>query len=415
MSYIKYLYSKNEILIKNFSFLSSLQILNLVIPLAVYPYLIRVLGSEIYGVIVYAQAILGYFQILVNFGFNVSATKDISLNRNNKNKLIEIVSSVLIIKGILFIVTICFLSILISFIPQGSNYKLLFYLSLWLCLYDLIFPVWYFQGVERMKYITYFTIISRSLFVVLIFIFVKSSAHYLRVPLINGTGALIAGIISLWFILKVDKISFKIQSFRTLKKYFLKSIPLFVSGISVKLFVDANKIIIGSLLGMNEVAYYDLAEKIVNFLKTPQLIVSQVIFPKVSKNPESVFLKKMLRISLVIACILVCAIQIFATKLIFLLGGESMMPAVPLLRIFSIVIIIVYISQYTTVLSLLSNGLNKIYMKIIMGSGILYILCVSIIYFSNIITPQSLIFTSIITELFLLISGYIVSKRLNLI
>ena len=67
----------------------------MLLPLITYPYLIRVLGKEIYGLIVFAQAVVGYLVILVGFGFNISATKEISIHRDNKEKLNEIVSSVI--------------------------------------------------------------------------------------------------------------------------------------------------------------------------------------------------------------------------------------------------------------------------------------------------------------------------------
>ena len=95
---IKPIFLRNKLLIKNFSYLSAFQIFNIFIPLATYPYLIRILGSETYGLIIFALSIVTYFSMIINFGFNISATKDVAENKNNNNKLNEIVSSVFIIK-----------------------------------------------------------------------------------------------------------------------------------------------------------------------------------------------------------------------------------------------------------------------------------------------------------------------------
>lgn len=402
-------------LVTNFGYLSILNGLNLIIPFAVYPYLIRVLGSDIYGVVIFAQAIISYFQILVNFGFDAAATKEISFYRNNKDKLTEIVSSVFIIKAVLFLFSAVLLIIIVNFIPQADNNHLLFYLTLWMCLYDWIFPIWYFQGVEKMKFITLFTLVSRGIFVSLVFFLIKTPDDYIKLPIINGLGAIVSGAFSLYFIFSIEKIKFKIQSWQVLKDYLRNTFPLFVSGVSVKIFAQANKVIIGAYMGMSEVAYYDLAEKIVQFLKIPQLTISQVIFPKISMGNSRQFLRKMLKISLALVSIIVLMVQLTTKKMVLIIGSENMLDSVPLLRIYSFILIFIYISQYTTVHTLVAGGYNSYWMKVVVSTGIVYLTSVAIFIVLNQITAKSLIFSNMISEFYLLIAGYLISKKLKLI
>ena len=91
-----YIY-RYKTLIENFGYLTLLQICNLLIPLVTYPYLINTLGKNLYGVIIYSQAIVSYLAIFVNWGFNISATKYISINREDSKKINEIVSVVYIV------------------------------------------------------------------------------------------------------------------------------------------------------------------------------------------------------------------------------------------------------------------------------------------------------------------------------
>ena len=97
-------------LIKNFSFLFSVNIANFILPLLTFPYLVRVLGIEKFGLLSFATSIITYFLILTDYGFNLTATKEISINRNNKKKLNVIFSNVISLK--VLIMTIGFLFLL---------------------------------------------------------------------------------------------------------------------------------------------------------------------------------------------------------------------------------------------------------------------------------------------------------------
>ena len=140
-------------IIENFSYLSVLQILSLITPLITYPYLVKTLGEVMYGTVVFAQAVVTYFNILVVFGFNFTAARDVSLHRDNPKKLNEIISAVTIIKTLFLIVSLLLISGYMLYVSQIDY--ILYYLSFWICLNEILFPTWFFQGIEEMKYITF--------------------------------------------------------------------------------------------------------------------------------------------------------------------------------------------------------------------------------------------------------------------
>lgn len=82
--------SDYKVLLENFFSLSALQIVGYILPLITIPYLVRVLGVDKYGLVSFATAFLVYFQILTDYGFNLSATKEISVHRDDQTKLSEI-------------------------------------------------------------------------------------------------------------------------------------------------------------------------------------------------------------------------------------------------------------------------------------------------------------------------------------
>ena len=356
-------------LIHNFSYLSISQGFNILVPLITLPYILNVLGKEMYGLVVYSQAIVSYFVIFVHFGFNTLAIKEISIHRNNKDKLSRIVSSVLILKGGMFLICLALLFIGLRLIPQANGYESLFLLSMWICLYEFIFPIWYFQGVEKMKYITYLNLVSRSIFLILIFLLIKSPEDYLRLPIINGIGVLVTGIASLIIVFKSHKIKFILPKPNELIIFLKKSLDYFISNVSVKLFAGSNKVIIGSVLGMTEVAYYDLADKIITIFRTmPLKIVRDSIFPKIAKTKNIKIVWYTTLIMGAYSIIAIIFILFFAETIVLILGGKDMLPTVNILKLFSILIFTTHISNYYITVALWSLGYEKIFRNLMLIS-----------------------------------------------
>jgi len=386
----------------------------MLIPLITYPYLIRVLGKETYGLVVFAQAIIGYLVILVGFGFNISATKEVSIHRDNKEKLSEIVSSVLLIKGGLFLISSVILVALIFIIPQVQEYKALFFLTLWMCLYDVIFPMWYFQGIEQMKYITYITLVSRLTFLGLIFVLIHNPSDYLFLPIINGVGALLAGIISLYIVFQKHHVQFVLQSYSTLKGYFKDSIPIFLSNVSIRLYVSTNKVIVGAFLGMTEVAYYDLAEKVTNVLKIPQGILSQSLFPKISKDKNLDFIKRVFKYSLLFNLALFIGVLFGGKYIVLLLGGSQMLDAILVLSILALTVPVIAVSNILGIQLLIPFGYNKTFSKVIMASGLIYLAQAILIWLTVGFTIINVSIITVTTEVFVSSVMFYYCKKYNL-
>jgi len=192
----------------NFFSLSVLQALNYILPLITLPYLVRILGPEKYGLISFAQAFIGYFVVLTDYGFGLSATREISIHRENKEKVSEIFSSVMIIKFFLGVLSFIILGLVLAFVPKFGNDWLIYIFTFGMVLGNILFPVWFFQGMEKMKWITILNVISRVIFTICIFIFIHNEADYINVALINSLGYLVAGIISLWVVFKNFKVKF---------------------------------------------------------------------------------------------------------------------------------------------------------------------------------------------------------------
>ncbi|QNS15405.1 oligosaccharide flippase family protein [Mannheimia bovis] len=405
---IKNLIEGNKTLLSNFSYLSILQISLLFMPLIAYPYLIRVLGKELYGLVIFTTVIAGYFTIFISFGFSMTGAKEVSIHRDNFQKLSEIVSAILIIKSVLLLV--CFLVLYGYFILYPSPYQVLYYLAFGACLLDVIFPQWFFQGIEKMKFITMISLGARLVFLGLIFVFVEEQSDVLWFPLANLVATVISGTAS-FYLIKKEGVRFVTPSFLTIKHYIKESYHFFLSNVLIQIYVNSNKAIIGTFLGMGAVAYYDLAEKIVNLIRIPQGIISQVSFPRISSTKSTSFIKKIFRVSLVINIFLYILLFFTAEYIVLLLGGKEMLSAVPIVQILGLLAPVVAVSNTMGILTLVPFGFNKLFTKMIGFSVVSYLAMFVAVWGLDIISVYSLSVVNVLTEVIVtIISIYFVYK-----
>jgi len=275
--------SEKKILISNFFSLSVLQGVNYILPLITLPYLIRVLGIEYFGLLAFATAIVTYFQILSDYGFNLTATREISIHRDDKEKIIEIFSAVMTIKVILMMISFLLLAILVFSFERFTKDFLVYFLTFGMVIGQVLFPIWFFQGMERMKYITYLNILSKGIFTLAIFIFVHEQSDYYLVPLLTSIGFIVSGIWALFLIKKEFKIDFQFQRYLVIKKYFIDGWDVFVSRIFVSLYTTINVLLLGFFTNHTIVGYYSVAEKIVNSVGGLFNPVNQTIYPYMAK------------------------------------------------------------------------------------------------------------------------------------
>lgn len=336
----------NKVLLSNFLSLSTLQIANFVLPLLTIPYLIRVLGVELYGLLAFATALIMYFLILSDYGFNLTATREISVHRDDKEKVVEIFSSVMSIKIILMFMGLLVLVLIVSLFDKFSSHALIYYLTFGMVLGQVLFPTWFFQGMEKMKYISILNIVAKLLFVICIFIFVKTKEDVYLVPLFNSLGFIVAGVISLFYIKKEFGISFAFQKKETMLYYLKDGWHIFLSRIAVVLYTSSNVFILGLFTNNTIVGYYAIADKVIMAISSLGRIVNQVLFPHLSKewnaSREVYYYKfKKLASSIVIVMGLIAVgIYFLAPYIIYILADEKISESISILQLMIIVIVL---------------------------------------------------------------------------
>lgn len=310
-------------LLENFSALAIMQLLNYALPFITFPYLARVLGPTEYGVYIFSQAFIQYFILIVDFGFDLSATREVSIYRDSKEKLSKIVSSILVIKLILLIISLSILILAITFIPQLREYWYIHILTFGMIIGNMLFSIFFYQGIERMKFITIFNSSVKIIFTVSIFFLVKDSEDLFMVPLLNSVGYILVGAISLVTMLKLFRIQLQKPSYEEIKNQFVNSIQFFWSRVAVSLYTTSNTFIIGIVLGPTAAGIFGSADKIFRGFVSLYNPLNNVLYPYVAYSKDIKLYRKIFRFAVasnIIICIIGFVASDFIISLIFGIG-----------------------------------------------------------------------------------------------
>ena len=338
VQHIKSLFSNNRKVAENYFFMTFLQGSSLLIGLLLFPYLIRTFGKETYGTYVFIHSNIQFFLIFISFGFNMPALKKISLHPTDKQVKSQTVSEVFTAK--IYLLTLCavVLLLLIFFVPFVRA-NAVFYLVIFTTLFiDILFPSWYFQGIQKMKFVTYVNLSVRILTIPLIFIFVKSPDDLLKFTLIV-TLLPVAGSVFTFFYLQIkEKIQIRFVCLASLKPVFSDALPFFWTSAFGTFKKESIPFILGTFFDMGSVALYDLANKIV---QAPRFITGSInlaLFPKVIKNHNSESVKKIIKYETIVGLIISLLIAVFGYWAVLILGGKEMLAAYPLAVVLSFTI-----------------------------------------------------------------------------
>jgi PST family polysaccharide transporter len=367
-------------LIENFLSLSTLMITYYALSLITLPYLVRVLGPEKFGLIAFSQAFIGYFMILTDYGFNLLATRDVSINRENKEKVSEIFSSVMIIKLALMIISIILMSVIIFSFEKFRQDWIVYYLTFGMVVGQVLFPAWFFQGMEKMKYVTFIDILSRLIFTVAIFVFIKHTSDYLYVPLLNSLGVIVAGFLVMWIVYRDFKVDFKIPSFVSIKYHLKEGWILFKTTIFASAYRETNVFILGLVTNNTITGYYSIAEKILKAVQGLQGPLGQALYPVfctkygTDKKNFKLYHFKYLKFIILIYTLLAIFIILLSPYIIKIVAGKIYDESVLDLQILSVVILVGGLNYYFGVLGLIPLKFEKEFSRFVIAVGLLNII-----------------------------------------
>lgn len=390
-------------IVQNTGYLTIIECVHLIMPFVALPYIIHTVGMDRYGMVVFAQTIILYFNIFINFGLNISSVKEVAILRDNKKELNYLVTSVLTIKAILLLLAFIVLILCIVFVPIMYEYKTLLLYSFLFCLSELLFPVWYFQGVEKMKYITFVKSSSILLYTISVFVFIHTKTDYEYIPLLQSLSFVLTGLIAFICLIKVEGVKLCIPPLKQVVSVFKNAIPFFFSRVSVVFNANLAKLVSGLFLSMESVAAFDIAQKLCQFVMIPIEMLNQATYPHISRTRNKLFITKYLFFSALLGLLLSLALFVIAPLLISFFTNENVAEATTILRVLCLYTFSDTITIGLGACTLIAFGFPKPFNESVIYSTFFLAFIYLLIYFFQLFSTTSFAFALFLTSLFVLL------------
>jgi polysaccharide transporter, PST family len=346
---------------------------NYLIPLVVLPLLSRTLGPERFGQVGFAQAFVQFFVMVTDFGFDLTAARAVSLDRDDAQAVARIYWTVSAAKTCLALACAGFIGLLLLLVPAFSADRAVIAIAMLTLLGTVINPVWLFQGLGRMPLIAVISIVARVLCLIPLFIFVHGPDDYLNAALALSIPMLLSGVC----LSAIAMTTGLVKSWQPVTRALLyerasEAFHVFCGSALTFVYTYANAVILKFMAGDVAVGYYVCAEKLINPLKQMLAPLLQAAFPRIcqmyaehrAQSADEIVRKIVLGL-LVCSALGVLVVFAFGEPLIRQIFGAAYLPALPVLKVLIFLPPVIGLAMIFIQLRLIAQGelrsLKKIY------------------------------------------------------
>jgi O-antigen/teichoic acid export membrane protein len=347
--------------IQNFIFLAIIQSSNILISIISMPLLIQNIGLDQYGLVNLSFSVVVLVNIVVNYGFNLSAPRDVAMNQKNKKELSYLVSTIFSAKLILAFISCAIILLAIFGFDLFKGYQVILTFSLFLLFSEAIMPLWFFQGMEKMKLVSIANIFSKLLFLVGIVLFISNPDQAIWVNLILGGSAFAINLSLMFYIHYQLGITFYKPRLNDIFKSIHENTLFFLSLLASHISVNGGLIILSFFANATVLGMFSLAEKIGLVLRMVPSLVIQATYPNATKiytEDKQNFYRFLQKISIwatLIGALISFPTYILAPFLIKILSKKELPEAVSFLRILAFVPLLASINNINVILFLVKG------------------------------------------------------------
>jgi polysaccharide transporter, PST family len=404
---------------KNAASMYFIQLGEYLFPLILIPYLLRALEPSGYGLIAFGQSLIAIFIILVDYGFAFSATRKISLQRNDIMAVSRTASNVWTAKALLGAAGLLVLLSIILSIPKLHQSSELILVLYGVVIGNILFPTWLFQGMEKMVAISGINLIMQLLILIGVFTLVHRPQDYIIYAGLISSGSILSGIVGAGLAFSMFKLQLVLPSKDGILENLREGRILFLSTASVSLYTAGNAFILGLLANATVVGYYSAAEKIVRTVLRYLGPINQAVYPRFSRlalesKPLSMqWGRRMLAMLGCVGLILSLMLFIGAPLIVRIFFGLKYEPSITVIRILAALPFLVAVSNVLGIQIAFPFGLEKAIFTFILIAGIINIVL------AVLLVPRwganGMAMSVLVAEIFITISYfiYLLSKKLN--
>lgn len=362
MNFIKkILNGKRGTLLKNTVMLYILQFSTYLLALVVAPYQTRVLGPEVFGGVLEASvSIVIYFQYVIDFGFLLSATEEVSRERAHRDHLCKVFTSVTFAKLVLAAGSFVVMLVLCQIIPAWHQKQTILILTFVASFINSMIPDFLYRGLEKMSAITVRTVLIKVFFTATIFIFLKKPEDVWIVPVLNIIGNGVALIFAYVHVIKSLKITFTIVKVKDVLRQLRNSSVFFFSRIATTAYTALNTVILDIISQSGAVTgYYTSANKLINAGKNGLSPIADSLYPYMAQHKDFNLVKKVLLISEPIIFIFCAVVFIVAEDFCILFFGPDFAATGNVLRAMLPVGVVIFPSYILGFPTMTAMGISK--------------------------------------------------------
>lgn len=358
-------------LVKNVFSLGLVQIANYVFPLITVTVVARIIGPDKLGVINFASAFMAYFTILINFGFDLSATRVIAANRNNLEIRNRIFNQVLLAKCILLSISVVLFLVSLYSVPLLRSEKLVAVFSFLLCVSWVITPNWLYQGMQELTKVALFNLVAKIIFTGVVLLVVREKSDYIWQPLALTISQVIVGVFSFFYAVRRYDITLRLAKLGTTLRLLWNERVLFFSMVVINLYTTTNVVLLGFLQNEEQVGYYTAGWRLILMVQSVLAIpLSQALFPFVgaafagSREKGIDVVKQLLPVITVLTGVAAVLLWLFGSLIILLIYGRGFEAAIPVFRILSVVPILIGWGNLLGVQTMINLKMDKPFFRI---------------------------------------------------
>jgi PST family polysaccharide transporter len=342
-------------ILNNFFSLGIVQVINALLQLLVIPPVIARIGMENYGVVAVAQVLMFYMATFTDYGYNQTATREVSLNRDNPQLLSLLFSRVSFTKILLCITAFVVLIMLSLFFPIIQQHFSLYCLAFLFVPGYAAQPVWILQGLEKMQLLALGTLAARIIFVVLVFVFIKGPGDSGLFLFFYGAGNLAAGIAATFYIMRSQNIRLRFPGWKVIISDVKAGWSIMLTNLSMNMTQYGNLFILRLFTNDLVAGYFGVAERIFFTLKQGLTIFSQSVYPEACRLAQQSagqlrnFFRKVFRPFFILVLFGSALVFLFAPWLIRFFAGEAIPEAIRVLRVLAVIIPLISLNIPSTV------------------------------------------------------------------